>query len=158
MPKENKWNLVAPCGLYCQECSAFLNGKCGGCRSGRGLSKKYRKYCQIYECLNNKKIKICLGCKAFPCKFFDFFKAERLEESSWFLDIWSNMKQIKEKGLINFLKNKANWLKEREECAKKNGVKSCHECKRWPCEFLKRPVLGPVNFEAFKKFMKKHKN
>ena len=31
MPNENKWDLVAPCGLYCREYIAFLNVKCGGC-------------------------------------------------------------------------------------------------------------------------------
>lgn len=115
MPNENKWNLVAPCWLYCKECTAFLNEECGGCKSNKGLSKKYRKYCKIYECLNNKKLKICLECNEFPCKFFDFFRAEKLEESSWFLDVWVNMKQIKEGGLTNFLKKKRSWLRERKK-------------------------------------------
>ncbi len=66
----NQWDLVAPCGLYCGECAAFFNKKCGGCRSNKGLSKKYRKYCQIYDCSANKKLKICLECQGFPCKFF----------------------------------------------------------------------------------------
>ncbi len=156
IPNENKWNLVAPCGLYCGECTAFLNRKCGGCRANKGLSKKYRKYCQIYDCLHNKKLKICLECREFPCKFFDFFRAEKLEESSWFLDVWGNMKQIKEVGLTNFLKKKTNWLRKREECAKRRGIKYCDECTQWPCEFLKRPVLVPVNLKEFREFMKKH--
>jgi len=156
IPNKNKWNLVAPCGLYCGECTAFLNGKCEGCRSNKGLGKKYRKYCKIYECLNKKKLKICLECQEFPCHFFDFFKAEKLEESSWFLDVWSNMKQIKEAGLINFLKEKTDWVKERGKCAKKRGIKYCDRCRQWPCEFLKRPVLVPANLEEFKEFMRKH--
>ena len=155
IPNENKWNLVAPCGLYCGECTAFFNRKWGGCRSNKGLSTKYRKYCQIYGCLHNKNLKICLECKEFPCKFFDFFKSEKLEESSWFLDVWGNMKQIKEVGLTNFLKKKTNWLKEREECAEKKGIKYCEDCKLWPCELLKRPVLVPANLKEFKEFMRK---
>jgi len=158
MTNENAWNLVAPCGLYCGECTAFLNKECGGCRSNRGLSKKYRKYCKIYECSSNKKLKICLECNEFPCKFFDFFKAEKLIESSWFLDVLSNMKQIKEIGLSNFLNRKEKWLKEREKCAAKRGVRYCDECKEWPCELLKRPVLVPANLKEFMEFMRKHKN
>lgn len=157
MTNENAWNLVAPCGLYCGECLAFLDRECGGCRSNRGLSKKYREYCKIYECSSNKGLKICLECNEFPCKFFDFFKAEKLIESSWFLDVLSNMKQIKEIGLSNFLKKKESWLKEREECAVKRGVKYCDECKEWPCELLKRPVLVPANLKEFMEFMRKHK-
>jgi hypothetical protein len=155
MTKESKWNLVAPCGLYCGECTASFNGKCGGCRSNEGLSKEYRKYCKIYRCLSTKNLKFCLECEEFPCKFFEFFKAEKLEESSWFLDIWSNMKQIKEVGLASFLRKKTNWLRKRRECAKKRGIKYCDDCKQWPCEFLKRPVLVPANLKRFKEFMQK---
>jgi len=98
MPNENEWNMVAPCGIYCGECTAFLNEECGGCRTDEGLSKEYRKYCTIHECSNIKNFRTCLECKEFPCKFFNFFKAETLESSSWFLDIWCNMKQIKKTG------------------------------------------------------------
>ena len=157
MSKENRWNLVASCGLYCGECTALLNGKCGGCRSNEGLSKEYRKYCKIYHCSSSKNLKICLKCKEFPCKTFDFFKAERLEESSWFLDVWNNMKQIKEVGLTEFLNKKQDWLRQRKECAKKRNIKYCDECKQWPCELIKRPILVPADLEGFKEFMKKCK-
>jgi hypothetical protein len=153
--KKQKWNLVAPCGLYCGECTAFLNGKCKGCRSNRGLSREYRKYCKIYGCAEKKNVRICIECDKFPCKFFNFFAAEKLEESSWFLDIWANMKQIQEIGLANFLKKKINWLKQRKKCANKRKVKYCGECKQWPCELLKRPILTPVNLKKFKEFMEK---
>ena len=155
MLNRNKWNLVAPCGLYCGECTAFLNGECGGCRSNEGLSKNYRKYCKIYACSSSKNLKICLECKEFPCKFFDFFRAERLEESSWFLDVWGNMKQVKVLGLTKFLKSKADWLRKRKECAEKNGIRYCDECDQWPCELLKRPVLVPANLKDFRDFMEK---
>jgi len=157
MSNQSEWNLVAPCGLYCGECTAFLNRECGGCRSNEGLSKEYRKYCKIYRCSNGKNFRTCIECEEFPCKFFDFFKAETLESSSWFLDIWCNMKQIKETGLTDFLKNKEDWLKKRKECAEKRGVKYCDECKQWPCELLKREVLVPVDLKGFEEFMKKCK-
>jgi len=157
MSNRNKWNLVAPCGLYCGECTAFLSEECLGCRSDLGLSKEYRKYCKIYQCSSDKNLKTCLECKDFPCKIFDFFKAEKLEDSSWFLDVWSNMKQIEEIGLTNFLRKKRNWLSRRKECAEKRGIKYCDECKQWPCEFLKRPVLVPADLNSFKEFMKKNK-
>jgi len=155
MPNKNKWNLVAPCGLYCGECTAFLGAECGGCRSNDGLSKEYRKYCKIYQCSSSRKLKICLECEEFPCKIFDFFKAEKLEQSSWFLDVWSNMKQVDEMGLKGFLRKKKNWLAKRKECAEKRGIRYCDECERWPCELLKRPVLVPVDLKGFKDFMKK---
>jgi len=152
---DNKWNLVAPCGLYCGECTGFLNRECGGCRSNQGISKDYNQSCKIYYCSKSKDLRICLECVEFPCKFFDFFKAEKLESSSWFLDNWSNMRQIKEKGLKNFLTEREVWLNKRKECAKEREVKYCDKCERWPCELLKRPVLIPVNLKEFRSFMKK---
>lgn len=150
MSNENRWNLVAPCGLYCGECTAFVGGECGGCRSNEGLSKEYRKHCRIYGCLGSKDLRICLECEGFPCEYFDLFKAEKLEHSSWYLDVWSNMKQVREIGLTVFLKKKENWLRKRKECAEKRGNKYCDECERWPCELLKRPVLVPVDLKEFR--------
>jgi len=157
MRNQDVWNLVAPCGLYCGECTAFLNRECEGCRSNKGLSKEYRKYCKIYDCSSSKNLRICLECKEFPCKCFDFFKAEKLEDSSWFLDVWSNMKQIKETGPTNFLTKKNDWLSKRKECAKKRGINYCDECMQWPCELLKRPVIIPVDLDKFREFMQKSK-
>jgi hypothetical protein len=153
MLNKSEWNLVAPCGLYCGECTAFLNEECGGCRSNIGLSRDYRKYCKIYRCLNDKGLKVCLECEVFPCKFFDFFKAEKLEDSSWFLNVLSNMKQLKQTSLPNFLRKKGNWLEERRKCAQKRGIKYCDECKQWPCELLKRPILVPADLKKFRNFM-----
>ncbi|MGQ9530184.1 MAG: DUF3795 domain-containing protein [Candidatus Bathycorpusculaceae bacterium] len=147
--------MVAPCGLYCGECTAFLNENCGGCRSNKGLSKEYRRYCRIYACSSNKEIKTCLECGEFPCKFFDFFKAETLESSSWFLDVWCNMKQIRDIGLKDFLKRKEKWIRERKKCAEGKGIRYCDECKKWPCELLKREVLMPMELERFRRFMEK---
>jgi hypothetical protein len=157
MTDKNEWNFVAPCGLYCEECTAFLNSECGGCRSNKGLSEKYNKYCKIYQCSSDKNLKICVECKDFPCKFFDFFKAETLESSSWFIDVWHNMKQVREIGLTEFLTKKRDWLRKRKECAKKRNIKYCDECKQWPCELIKRPILVPADLEGFKEFMKKCK-
>lgn len=67
------------------------------------------------------------------------------------------MKQIKETGLTDFLKNKEDWLRKRKECAEKRGIKYCDECKQWPCELLKREVLVPVDLRGFEEFMKKCK-
>lgn len=149
------WNLIAPCGLYCGECTGLLSGECGGCRSKDGLSREYQKHCRIYKCAKVKNLMICLECERFPCKFFDFFKAETLQSSAWFLDVWCNMRQVREDGVSAFLKTKEKWLKKRRACAEKKGIKYCDECKHWPCELLKREVLVPMNLQRFKAFMSK---
>ncbi|MEM3090875.1 MAG: DUF3795 domain-containing protein, partial [Candidatus Bathyarchaeia archaeon] len=151
--KAKDWNIVAPCGLYCGECTGLLDGECGGCRSNKGLSSKYQKYCKIYKCATSKNLKICLDCESFPCKFFDFFKAETLESSAWFLDILCNMKRVKEHGISKFLRAKEKWLAKRRACASKRGINYCNECKQWPCGLLKREVLIPMDLQKFKDFM-----
>ena len=50
----------------------------------------------------------------------------------------------------------ADWLRKREECVERRRIEYCDECTQWPCEFLKRPVLVPVNLKEFREFMKKH--
>lgn len=65
------------------------------------------------------------------------------------------MKQIKETNLTSFLKRKQKWLEEREDCAKKRGIKYCDGCKRWPCDLLKRQTLVPVDLVRFKEFMER---
>lgn len=147
------WNLVAPCGLYCGECTGLLNGECGGCRSNKGLSSEYQKYCKIYKCATNKNLQTCLDCKSFPCKFFEFFKAETLKSSAWFIDVWCNMKQVKERGISKFLKTKEKWLEKRKACAAKRGISCCDKCAQWPCELLKREILTPTDLQKFKKIM-----
>ena len=47
------------------------------------------------------------------------------------------------------------WLEKRRKCAEKKGIKYCDECEQWPCEFLKRPVLVPVDLKGFREFMEK---
>jgi len=78
-----------------------------------------------------------------------------LESSAWFLDVWCNMKQVKEYGVSKFLKAKEKWLEKRKACAAKRGIKYCDECKQWPCELLKREILIPMNLQKFKEYMSK---
>jgi hypothetical protein len=91
-------------------------------RSNEGLNKEYRKHCRIYGCPSNRDLRICLECEEFPCKYFDLCNAEKLEHSSWYLDVWSNMKQIRETGLKDFLKKKGNWLRKGRNVLKKEEI------------------------------------
>jgi len=128
----------------------FLSGECEGCRSNKGLSIEYQKYCKIYKCATSKNLDTCLNCENFPCKFFDFFKSETLESSAWFLDVWCNMKQVKEYGVSKFLRAKEKWLERRKSCAAKRGIKYCDECKQWPCELLKREVSSQWIYKSLR--------
>ncbi len=61
-------NLIAPCGMNCGICKAFLRQKnpCHGCNNA-GLNKpKTRVYCRLRIC-GKRRGQYCCDCAEFPC-------------------------------------------------------------------------------------------
>lgn len=137
--QKNK-NLIAPCGLYCGECSAFQNGGCGGCISRKGLCLKYTKICKIYSCCVEKKgLKVCSQCQEFPCEKFGAF----FNTLAWYNEVVGNLKRIEEIGMEKFLAEQVKRVNRLISCAKRHNVVHCGLCKDWPCKMLKRSPLVP---------------
>jgi len=63
--------LVAPCGIDCRVCIAYLREKnpCSGCRRDQASKPKTRSQCKIKHCENLKKdsMRFCFECDVFPC-------------------------------------------------------------------------------------------
>lgn len=136
---DNK-NLIAPCGLYCGECSGFQDGLCGGCFSRKGLCLKYTKVCKIYSCcVGKKKLQFCIKCEVFPCERLNKF----FNTPEWYNEVVDNLKRIRKIGLERFLKEQVKRVEGLIKCANKRGIKHCSKCKEWPCKKLKRPPLVP---------------
>jgi hypothetical protein len=55
---------IARCGLACEVCMHF-DLKCLGCEKENSFNSR----CPIYDCSKEKKIKYCLECMEYPCKF-----------------------------------------------------------------------------------------
>lgn len=136
----NNQDLVAPCGLYCGECEAFQDERCGGCISRKGLCLKYTEICKIYSCCVDKKsLRFCGDCELFPCeRFANFFGTP-----VWYDEVVSNLKTIKNEGVEKFLKEQVNRVIKLISCAEEKEIKHCILCKWQPCEKLKRPPLVP---------------
>lgn len=136
---QNK-DLIAPCGLYCGECSAFQDGSCGGCISRKGLCLKYTKICKIYSCCVDKKgLRVCSECKEFPCgKFTAFF-----DTLTWYNEVVGNLQRIEKIGIEKFLEEQVKRVNQLINCAGNHGVIHCSKCQEWPCKKLKRPPLIP---------------
>lgn len=133
-------DLVAPCGLYCGECSAFQDGSCGGCISRKGLCLKYTKICKIYSCCVDKRgLGVCSQCKEFPCENFRAF----FNTPAWFAEVTGNLRRIEKIGMKNFLTEQVKRVNQLISCAKKHGIAHCSQCKNWPCRILKRLPLVP---------------
>ncbi len=93
--------LIAPCGMNCGLCSAYLRAenKCPGCFTGRKVNDKPikcgRKLCK------NRKGDFCFECGKFPC---DSIKKldERYQNRYEFSPI-ENLEFIRDNGIDKFV-------------------------------------------------------
>ena len=62
--------MIAPCGVNCLACSAYLDRKkpCFGCRAPiEQITRKSCRDCVKKECAFEKGIQWCFECHSFPC-------------------------------------------------------------------------------------------
>jgi hypothetical protein len=130
--KFNK-TLIAPCGMNCGTCIAYLRekNKCPGCRefsAGKAVSVQR---CIIPKCiyLEKTKSKFCYECEKFPCRRVkQLDKRYRTRYSTSFIE---NLLMIKENGIADFLKFESG----RRTCTNCGSVLSVHrsfclDCKK----------------------------
>jgi hypothetical protein len=97
---------IAPCGMNCGTCIAYLRekNKCPGCRVISENKNKAVQRCIIARCiyLDKTKSKFCYECEKYPCKRMkQLDKRYRTKYNTSFIE---NMLIIKEKGISEFLK------------------------------------------------------
>ena len=68
----NRFDTLAPCGVYCGACPSF-NKTCNGCSSEDKNQDRCSKWgCKIRVCCYNEKgLDYCIDCEQFPCKVID---------------------------------------------------------------------------------------
>lgn len=97
---------IAPCGINCATCLAFLRTKnrCDGCCSEDASKRHYCSVCRIKNCerLKQTATKLCVECSGFPCqRLKQLDKRYRLRYN---VSLISNLLLIKDKGLEQYLK------------------------------------------------------
>jgi hypothetical protein len=117
-------SLIAPCGMNCGTCMAYLRDKkkCPGCRTYSADKAVSVQRCIIQKCeyLNKTTSKFCYDCEKYPCKRLkQLDKRYRAKYKTSFIE---NLSIIKEKGIDNFLLFEA----ERRTCPKCGKVISVH--------------------------------
>jgi hypothetical protein len=120
--------LIAPCGMDCGICMAFLRKKykCPGCNSGRKVNGRLIK-CGIRLC-KDRKGGFCFECDKYPC---DRLKRldKRYQEKYGMSEI-DNLNKIKEIGLVEFMKiENTRWA-----CPKCGNPICVHNRKCYACE------------------------
>jgi hypothetical protein len=120
----NKLSLIAPCGMNCGLCLAFLRekNKCSGCRLVDSDKPVTRAKCKIKNCLNFKKgkAKFCFGCVNFPCDRLKHL--DKRYRTKYNMSMVENLENIKKFGIRKFIKSE----NKRWACPKCGGMICVH--------------------------------
>ena len=104
--------LIAPCGINCSICIAYLRdkNKCPGCRLFNKNEPITIARCKIKNCneLNKNNLRFCFKCKNFPCERIKHM--DKRYRTKYYISTIENLKNIKKFGLREFVKNeKIRW-------------------------------------------------
>jgi hypothetical protein len=125
--------LVAPCGMNCAVCSAYLsyhlpgrNGKprCAGCRPRGKMCAFIKRDCPH---LRTGEYTFCYECAAFPCDHLA--KLDKRYRARYHTSFVENLNEIKATGIDAFLKKE----RERHLCPACGGVICIHDDKCYEC-------------------------
>ena len=108
----SKTNLIAPCGMNCSICIAYLRekNKCPGCRLFYKSEPVTRARCKIKNCQTFKrsKSKFCFECEEYPCNRLKHL--DKRYRTKYNMSMIENLENIKKLGLREFIKNeKIRW-------------------------------------------------
>ncbi len=106
--------LIAPCGMNCRLCYAFLRERkpCPGCRSDDRRKLESRTACRIKNCAKmvDTNTKYCFGCDSFPCARLSHL--DQRYRTKYGMSMIENLEKIRKSGIRNFIRNE----KERWRC------------------------------------------
>jgi hypothetical protein len=135
-----KEELVAPCGMNCNVCAAYLAYThdvksigikmmcCKGCRPRDRPCAFVKKKCKK---LLAKEIKYCHECGKFPCE--RLLALDKRYRTHFRMSEVENLEHIRDKGIKSFLKaEQKKW-----RCPDCGGVISCHNGICFDCSIEK---------------------
>ena len=131
MDSLDEFSLIAPCGMNCGICMAYLRerNKCPGCR-GPDINKSTScTKCSIKNCASLQKngAGFCFGCDTFPCD-----RLKRLDKryrTKYNMSMVENLENIRKYGPAQFSMNeKVRW-----SCSKCGGTICVHKGYCYSC-------------------------
>ena len=128
--------LIAPCGLNCGVCRAYIrkNNPCPGCRAGDARKPVRRVRCAIKTCprLAASRQRFCDSCKVFPCG--DVQRLEKRYRTRYGVSPIANLQRIKAVGVRRFgAEEKRRW-----QCATCRGTLCMHEALCRACGYARQ--------------------
>jgi hypothetical protein len=98
--------LIAPCGLNCRLCHAYVRDKkrCPGCRGDDDAKSQYCVTCKIKRCgqLVGDKVRYCFDCEEYPCARLR--QLDRRYQTRYATCVIDNLNTIKEYGIRHFVR------------------------------------------------------
>jgi hypothetical protein len=119
-----KSSLIAPCGMNCGVCRAYLREKkkCSGCRRSNENKSLSCVNCKIKNCneLNKNTLKFCFDCDTFPCERIKHM--DKRYRTRYSMSTIENLEYIKKFGIKEFVNNeKIRWT-----CSQCGGTTCVH--------------------------------
>ncbi|MGE5395809.1 MAG: DUF3795 domain-containing protein [Candidatus Saccharibacteria bacterium] len=104
--------VIAPCGINCSVCRAYLRQKnvCPGCCAENALKPGYCVHCIIKNCalLAQTTSKFCYECPKYPC--LRLKQLDKRYRVKYHTSVLENLQIIKEEGLAVFMEqDKVKW-------------------------------------------------
>jgi hypothetical protein len=107
MESSDKSHIIAPCGMNCAVCSAYLRDKdkCPGCRIENTNKRASVDRCKIKNCkfIQKDNLEFCSGCEIFPCKRLK--NLNQRYKTKYNMSMVENLEYIKDFGMEKFLEN-----------------------------------------------------
>ena len=125
MTKLNKTKLIAPCGMNCGICYAYLRdkNKCPGCRFLITEMPISIARCKIRNCdyVKSEEVKFCFKCPDYPCK--NLKNLDKRYRTKYNMSEIENLEYIKKNGVRKFVeKEQGKW-----QCKTCKGVVCVHK-------------------------------
>jgi hypothetical protein len=104
--------LIAPCGMNCRLCRAYVRerNRCPGCRADDAEKPKTRVVCKVKTCdrIASGQTKYCFSCDTFPCARLK--QLDKRYRTKYGMSMIENLENIRESGIRRFVENeKRRW-------------------------------------------------
>ncbi len=105
--------LIAPCGMNCRLCMAYIRDKksCPGCRADDTGKAKSCAQCKIKNCqqLAQGNYQFCYQCDDYPCQLIRHI--DKRYRTKYGMSMIENLQSIKQDGIDYFIeREKEKWL------------------------------------------------
>jgi hypothetical protein len=101
-PRLSPAALIAPCGMNCSLCCAFLRRRnsCPGCRGDDRGKCKTRVACKLKICAARRG-SFCTDCESFPCERLS--RLDKRYRTKYGMSMIANLRRIQTDGILSFV-------------------------------------------------------